>query len=348
MSTTSHIRGILKSKLSQYESVWNAYQHIKHQYLRLQQSLYYFHDLQSTYKYMDWRRKERLRRSLSAELLFQYHKLEKGLVMPGKPRMFGEDPSRATIRLLDRWRQEGHPQDDPIYLGALETLQGYVAKLEAYALDPQERVLAPIKAYLQAHPARTPQLQTPHPLSYPLPQQTYEALEQLVISRRSVREFAPQLPPDEAITKAAAIGAQAPSACNRQPWRVHVFKDPEQIKALLQHQNGNRGFGHLVPCLAIITADKSGFFDATERNQPYIDGGLFSMSFIYGLAAQDIASCCLNWCVRPATDRKVHQLAAIPEHESIIMYLALGYPLDSTKVPRSPRRAHTEILEFHS
>jgi hypothetical protein len=37
--------------------------------------------------------------------------------------------------------------------------------------------------------------------------------------------------------------------------------------------------------------------------EPALDGGLFLMSFLLALESQGLASCCLNFCVGPQTDR---------------------------------------------
>jgi len=100
--------------------------------------------------------------------------------------------------------------------------------------------------------------------------------------------------------------------------------------------------------LAIIVADTGVFFDASERHEPYIDGGLFSMSFMYALTSQGIATCCLNWCVTPENDKQLKRLLDIPANEVVIMLMAVGHPEDESFVPRSPRKRVTDqLIECH-
>ncbi|KQP43198.1 hypothetical protein ASF44_06420 [Pseudorhodoferax sp. Leaf274] len=99
--------------------------------------------------------------------------------------------------------------------------------------------------------------------------------------------------------------------------------------------------------MIVICADSRYFFDASERNQPYIDSGLFSMSLILALQARGIASCCLNWCVAPDLDQRAHQQGNIADHEKIIMYLAVGYASANALVPRSPRRTPQSMTTIH-
>jgi nitroreductase len=125
---------------------------------------------------------------------------------------------------------------------------------------------------------------------------------------------------------------------------MYLVSDEPLKSRLLSHQNGNRGFGHLVPHVGVITANEACFFDASERHEPYIDGGLFAMSLSLALRAQGVGSCCLNWCVRPKTDRAAHSLLGIARSERIIMLMAIGYPASNTFVPRSPRKSLSDIL----
>jgi len=331
-----------------HAGLWRGYQRLKLEGRRLARLTYFVGDVVHTAFYMHWPPTSGDRRVISAALLFQYHKLEKGLVMPGPRRMFGEAPARAVMTWLDRWRAAGLPLDDPIYLGALETLQAYHAHLLRHQLDASGGTATAVSRFLASHPARMPGLETPQPLpAMPSAGPVADMFAALTLRRRSVRDFQSQPVPRAVIERAVSAAALSPSACNRQPCRVTVVSDPERRKQLLQHQNGNRGFGHLAPQILLITSDAQGFFDASERHQPYVDGGLFAMSLCLALAAEGAATCCLNWCVSPADDRAVHRLMGLNPSERIIMLMALGYaPDDGTVVPRSPRRALEEMLCF--
>lgn len=341
----------LKALAQRIPVAWSAYQALKRQVLRLTTALYYLCDIRSVWRHMVWPPGETRYWPLSAELLFQYHKLEKGLVMPGKRRLFGTDPVRATMRLVARWERAAHPTDDPIYTGALVTVDAYQNRLVSLGLEAQSPAIAEVTAFVGARrllieaaasvqptPMRlqAPQLSTTAPAD--------EAFEQLAVSRRSVRDYSSQPIPLGKVEAAIRVAALAPSACNRQPNRVSLLQSPEKIAAALQLQNGSRGFGHKIPMLAVLSVDQTGFFDGSERHQPYIDGGLFAMSLILALRSHDLSSCCLNWCVTPATDRQLHTLLGLPDNERVVMLLAIGYAPDDAMVPRSPRRALAQVL----
>ena len=339
----------LKQVVMAYPGLWARYVGIKMQLRRLAKLRYFLYDIGGTYRAMHWRADDVDLRPLSAALLFQYHKLEKGLVMPGPRRMFGAEPAREIVRLLRRWRSAGSSAADPVYLGALETLHAYADHMRLHGLDPAGAVLPWVSEFLAETAERAPELETPALLPRPdsgSGPDLEQAFASLALQRRSVRRFLPMEVPGERLQHAVSLAALSPSACNRQPCRVHVVSDPQRKKQLLSQQNGNRGFGHLAPHILVITADERGFFDASERHQPYIDGGLFAMSLAYALSSQSIASCLLNWCVPPANDRAVHALLDLHHAERIVMFMAIGYAPPDCPVPRSPRRDLSSILVY--
>ena len=339
----------IKTLIQSYPFIWNNYWSIKQQLRRIYLLKYFLSDISNTYSHMFWPSRYRKQNMLSAELLFHYHKLEKGLVMPGPQRLFGIEPAHATMAILKQWRNSQFSPSDPIYLGALQTLSAYLDRLTTRQLDASQSITPILQNFLDDFSERDASLSTPQRLPS-LTQQKQDnscTFAELVQARRSIRNFSPDLVSSDIIAQAVQIASMSPSACNRQPNRVVLVSDPDEKKALLAQQNGNRGFGHLAPHIAIMSVDQACFFDASERHQPYIDGGLFCMSFILALRSFNIGSCCLNWCVTPATDRAVHESFRIPTSERIIMLIAIGYDAPDCDVPRSPRRAISDIFKHH-
>jgi nitroreductase len=336
-----NLRQKIKQGLLAFPRLWAAYQAAKNQTKRFWMLGYFLHDISNVYRNMFWPSHNKSPLQLTSELLFQYHKLEKGLVMPGPKRFFGEAPAKAVLELLAIWHLRGMSRVDPVYLGALETLHAYQDRLESESLDKEDRVLTTLRSFLRNHPAKSTLLATPQPLVSASKdvKDNVQMFEQLVSARRSVRSFTSMEVPREMIEHAIRLAQLSPSACNRQPCRVYLVRDEGTKKALLALQNGNRGFGHLIPTLAVITSDSGAFFDASERHEPYIDGGLFSMSLMYALSAQGLATCCLNWCVSPGNDDALRNLLHLADSELVIMLMAIGYPEPNVLVPKSPRKS---------
>lgn len=340
------IRKILKQKLTEFPMVWNAYQVVKTQIKRLWLLKYFLCDISNVHRNMYWPSSNQSNLQLTSELLFQFHKIEKGLVMPGPKRFFGQEPARAVINLLNTWHMKGLSVNDPVYLGALETLHSYMERLQSELLDKDDRVLSHIRSFLNNHTARTELLATPYLLASmngDIASNVHQ-FDGLVSIRRSVRSFTSVAVPLELIKHAVGLAQQSPSACNRQPCRVYLVTEERKKNALLALQNGNKGFGHLIPTLAVITSDSGAFFDASERHEPYIDGGLFSMTLMYALSAQGLATCCLNWCVSPDKDVGLRNILPLTDSELVIMLMAIGNPEPNVLVPRSPRKLTENVL----
>lgn len=318
----------------------------KLQYLKT--AFYYLEDAKYSYRFMRWDRKDYDYWKLSSELIFLYHKLEKGLCIPGEPRFFGENPFFETVKLIDRWRVAGHSLEDPVYLGAMEALRAYRHRISVTPppKEVEQRMRAVLDACLRDY-SESPEHVTPRPAgSVDESREAY--LKDLCVARRSVRSFSPRPVPIAAIRDATQVAQLSPSACNRQPWRVHVYEGRKNIDSMLELQNGNKGFGDTIPLLLVISVEASAFFDSSERNQPYIDSGLFTMSLLLALQAKGLSTCCLNWCVAPDVDRAGHRRGEIPDSERIVMYLAVGYAADDAFVPYSSRRDVESMITVHA
>ncbi|WP_428243552.1 nitroreductase family protein [Gynuella sp.] len=280
---------------------------------------------------------------LSSELIFYYHKIEKGLSLPGEKRFFGSPAAVKVVSLINEWKISGLSQDDPIFLGAIESLRKYLERFPENTTEEQSALFASISELTENHlPCH--ELSTPYQPSTNEMEKPDIVLSALAKQRRSVRNFKDKKVDIAIVREALLIAQQAPSACNRQATRVHLYEQSPLMQELLKLQNGNRGFGHKIPLLAIITSESSTFFDFTERNEPYLDGGLFLGFFLLGLQSLGLSSCCLNWCTTPWHDSEVRKLTKIAPSEKILTFLAIGYESADSVVPRSSRRKLDSIV----
>lgn len=307
---------------------------------------YFRDDFARSCRLMIWQVDDDSYGKLSAQLLFQYHKLEKGLCLADGRRFFGKDAALSTMGLVGRWRRGGHPREDRVYAGAIETLRSYRLALGALGVADAggDVILHDIDTLLATEP-RVADLDTPRP--YQKSADTAAMFDRLCHERRSVRAYKPEPVEQTMLERAIAMAQLSPSVCNRQAWHVHIYREPEQLKRLLHLQNGNGGFGHQLTTLLIITMSSTAFFDASERNQQFVDAGLFSMSLLLALQAIGLASCCLNWCVSPHHEDEAHRRGNIPADQRIMMYLAVGHGAEDAMVPRSPRRDLVRIVTTH-
>lgn len=172
--------------------------------------------------------------------------------------------------------------------------------------------------------------------------------EEVAGSRRSVRNFRSEVVPAAEVLAATRVAQSTPSVCNRQAWRVHCYQGEDACRPLLEIQTGNRGFTETIKTLLIVTCRLSAFMSAGERNEAYIDGGMFSMSLVYALHARGVGSCCLNLCLEPRDDRRFHLVGDIPDEEVLVMAIAIGYLPEALAIAQSKRGPVEEVLKFHT
>lgn len=167
---------------------------------------------------------------------------------------------------------------------------------------------------------------------------------QLAQNRYSVREYASKPVSQDLLDKVYEVSMKTPSVCNRQATRVYQITDPEKIATALKLQGGFNGYG-MPPVLLLITSDIRAFMNIHERNEPFVDGGLFSMSLLYALEAYGLAACPLNAMFSLSQDRQTRALLHIPDYELPVMYIAVGNFPESVPVCRSTRRDPKTIVK---
>ena len=172
----------------------------------------------------------------------------------------------------------------------------------------------------------------------------YRSYSDFFKSRTSIRNFSEKHVSEELIYEAVNIAKFTPSVCNRQPWKIKILSSKNEKKIALDYQNGNAGFGYQADKIVIIGADLRSFVSIIERNECFIDLGMFSMSLILALKEQGLGSCCLNWCVATQVDEQLHEELDLPDWFKIGYLLAVGYPEENTMTATSPRRDTSDFF----
>jgi nitroreductase len=173
-----------------------------------------------------------------------------------------------------------------------------------------------------------------------------ETAQRFMLSRHSVRQFDARPVSHEDLQNAVRIAQQAPSVCNRQSARVFVSTDRPKMDEMLKLQNGNRGFGDRLGAVIVVASDMRAFTSMGERNQCWVDGGIFAMSLALALHSLHVGACMLNWSVEPGRDRALRRLLQLDDNYAIITMMGAGYPPDSLVVAASPRRRTESIVKF--
>ena len=164
-------------------------------------------------------------------------------------------------------------------------------------------------------------------------------------SRYAVRDFGNEKISLEEIEKALQIAEKAPSACNRQSWKVHVYSKGPMYTKLLELQGGNRGFGQDMQYAILVCCDLM-YYRFFEMNQLFVDGGLYAMSLLYALHHCGIASIPLTMSQRMSLIRRVIREMGLPEGEMPVLVIGVGSYKDEFRVAKSERVAYKNYTSF--
>lgn len=281
---------------------------------------------------------------LRSDIIMRYHSLEKGITMPNRKIPFGLNVLSTLLgECIDYGKKYGYK--DLQVVQATRILKEYYDIHDSYGYrfgEDIEKKLSEVFASFGIHQSTK---------QYSMSYLHYSDVRKLHFSlfsksRISNRNYSAKEVHRDLIDAVIELSLSYPSACNRQPGRVHVIDGQENIAKVLSFQTGNRGFGQLANKLLIVTCDISGYSDPRERNLMWVDGGLFSMNILYALHYYGLAACPLNWAVKPHAEREVHKLCNIPSAERIILMISCGYPMDQFMQPISLRHELTNVIRY--
>ncbi|NOQ24390.1 MAG: hypothetical protein GQ564_03425 [Bacteroidales bacterium] len=163
-------------------------------------------------------------------------------------------------------------------------------------------------------------------------------------SRHSIRNFSLEPIGIDKISKAVNLAKYCPSACNRQSVKVYLVNKKEEIREILRTQKGILSTSELVNQLLVITADRGYFFTSGERNQHFVDGGIFLQSLLLSLHYKEIAACPLHWSLNIKQDNKIRSIVKFSKGEKVISLIAVGNIVKNIRVPASYRKPLNEIF----
>lgn len=284
--------------------------------------------------------------NLEARIIHTYHGLEKGLTMPNRKYNFGRDAVSSLVYLIKQYTTKyGTPEGQVEH--AVGILKAYLEMHKEYDGKDNAVFWDSIHKLTDSYPSIRAAIQ-PHISSEEFYKYASSDFAKFAKSRHTLRHYVGNVSEDE-IRNAVELAMTAPSACNRQPVRVHCVCDKEMVDKVLALQSGNRGFGKDADKVLIISGDLADVCWIDERYDTYTNCGIFIMNLCYSLFYYKIAHCVLNWsiCVDSAKDKQLHELVGIPDSEVVAAMISCGKTPNEVDVAESPRKNVSEILRFH-
>ncbi|MEV8000931.1 nitroreductase family protein [Pseudarthrobacter oxydans] len=257
-------------------------------------------------------------RNLEAQLTKDYHRVEKGLALRDPKRPFGV----GVLQRLDMLIPVAEVSSESAnYVSFAQSARS--ALIEWNEGMPVMEDVSPVRKATVGG---------------------IDDLREFFGTRRSTRDFDERAVSLDDLVEAVELAINTPSVCNRQAWHVRFQLESEDIVRSLAFQNGNSGFTENIPALAIVTVDARLFAGSGERNQGWIEGGLFSMSLVWALHGMGLDSCMLNMSLPNRRTDALRKEMDIPDNELVIMMIAIGYGREGHRVARSPRRNVAEVI----
>ena len=301
----------------------------------------YYYDMKRYLKYTTTHAAPQTFQQLEARIQAHAHVIEKGLALRNPRLGFGKEIISALLELLFCYKDKDYSIENQSYYSAVNALNDYVTFHENNYYDV---------AYLRDKLFSLNIITKNEITSYLIFSRDdilrYSKSEFDIFSsyRFSIRDFSEIHVDNKFIKEAIKIAQKSPSVCNRQSSRVYIVGDKKIISKMLNIQNGSRGFGHLAAKFLIVTSEQMAFDGVQERNQGFIDGGIFSMSLIYALHYMGLGTCALNWAVEKERDKEFRKVIPIKESENIILLIAVGHLPERFKVTHSLRKDTSDII----
>lgn len=280
-----------------------------------------------------------------APIIVDYHVVEKGLTMPARRLGFGREAVKRLVARIAEFEQKfgcGNGQ----WRHAVGVVRAYVDlhRQKMYSFDDAE-FLALIDEFDSRY-SNLPVCRQAHVSKDGFYSNRSSPFYEFALSRHTIRHYMQANIDVSRIKSAVELAMTAPSACNRQHVRVRCIVDRDLMVKVLEIQGGNRGFGHLADKLLVVSADLRDCLGAYERNDGYINGGIFTMNLCYALHFYGIAHCILSCSLDLDRVKSLRWALDIPEYEVLVVMVACGEAPEEFDVATSPRRRVDEILNF--
>jgi len=171
--------------------------------------------------------------------------------------------------------------------------------------------------------------------------------DKLVLSKHTLRMCSKELVSKKEFQTAVGYALKAPSACNRQPWKVFYSLDKTKNKTLGELVPGNKSFSADIPYYCVVTVDRS-LFGSNEVYQWYLNGGIFITYLTLSLHSIGIGSCIFQYPDFYMTESEIRKLLCLKKKsEVIVAIIGYGKYPDEAKCIEAARKPAEEVaIEF--
>ena len=274
-------------------------------------------------------------------LLITGHVIEKGITMPNRRLGFGYGQVRTLISLCQKAIQQNLCSSKQ-YIFALQDLSEYRQIHQGCGFELPEDIKKGINALVKEKKYNKKSTITTKEEFF----KKAIDFKEFAHGRHSIRYFSDEHISSETLKSVIELAQTAPSACNRQSVRIHIY-DGEKKTELLSIQNGNRGWGNMADKVIIVTSEQTAW-EGYFTKAAYLDGGIYTMNLLYALHYYSICACCLNLYLPRKEMKALRNVSAIPNSEIPVVMIAIGKPpKNEFMIANSQRIDSSDITFFH-
>jgi nitroreductase len=287
--------------------------------------------------------------NIEAKISLAAHSLEKGLTNIKFRPGFGKNAlNNLNIAMQEYKKFYGNKYSKKYEIG-LAVLIAYIKKHEEIDYDIEEirKTLEILKSGIFVNVVREELGGVRELFGKNLINNSTKDFKTLSGNRYSIRDFSALKVDISILTNAIEIAQKTPSVCNRQPWKVHVISSTNLISNVLEIQGGLSSQGNNVSQLLLITSDNDNLRSYEEKNEGYVDCGMFSMSLLYSLEYLGVATCPLNANLNIKNEKIIRKMLHIGENENLIMFIAVGNYREKIIVPVSCRNDLSKFVKYY-
>jgi hypothetical protein len=269
---------------------------------------------------------------LESRIIAHYHMVEKGLSLKDPRFEFGRKSIKQLLTLLQTYKEKCINATPFIYNCAISSILGYIRFHEYHGINVFD-----IRNDIEELKGREKAGGTIRLRREDVFADSRQEFSTFCRSRHSIRNFTEERGSTDRIIEAVEMAQSAPSVWNRQTSRVYVVVSRDLVNDVLNLQGGSRGFKESVDKVLVITSSLHGFCGIHERNQSFIDGGIYLMNLLYGLHYAQIGACPLMACRSRKSVKQLRRRLGIPESERLIALIGIGNVPEIFQVAESRR-----------
>lgn len=189
--------------------------------------------------------------------------------------------------------------------------------------------------------------------SRPLPGPTGTSVTGVIARRVSCRSYKPDPVPQSHVLQILEAARLAPSACNQQPWRFAVVRDPGLRRCVVEEGflPGIKMTWAIAAPVQVVVGMETSFLthrlaaSVSGVKYPWVDIGIAGEHLVLAATALGLGTCWIGW-IKP---RAIARLVEWPRSVKPVVVITLGYPNEEeepAKLPSARRKPLEELVRW--